>query len=101
MVAGALTWLAVAAVSGRGGVGMETAYVVVFAGEGDVDVLRGSPAITMKQPCDAPTENAAWSAVCWRIVHLAAAAIVDRTRLMLDVVDADGDVIEVAPDSRR
>ena len=47
----------------------------------------------MKQPCDAPTENAAWSAV---IVHLAA-AIVDRTRLMLDVVDADGDVIDVAP----
>ena len=40
VVAGALTWLAVAAVSGRGGVGMETACVVVFAREGDVDVLR-------------------------------------------------------------
>jgi hypothetical protein len=38
VVTGALTELAVAAVSGRGRVGVEPAYVVV-AGEGDVDVL--------------------------------------------------------------
>src|SRR4029077_9034097 len=40
VVAGALTRLAVAAVSGSGRVGVEAADVVVVAGERDVDVLR-------------------------------------------------------------
>jgi hypothetical protein len=38
VVAGALTRLTVAAVSGSGRVGVEPAYVVVFARERDVDV---------------------------------------------------------------
>src|SRR5689334_8089398 len=40
VIAGALTGLAVAAVSGRGCVGVESAYVVVCAGERDVDAFR-------------------------------------------------------------
>jgi hypothetical protein len=57
VVAGPLTRFAVAAVSGRSRVRVEPAYVVVFAREGDVMFCVGSPAITRKEPSDAPTEN--------------------------------------------
>jgi hypothetical protein len=40
VIARALTGLAVAAISRRGRVGVESAYVVVCARERDVDVLR-------------------------------------------------------------
>ena len=40
VIARALTGLAVAAISGRGRVGVESAYIVVCARECDVDALR-------------------------------------------------------------
>jgi hypothetical protein len=40
VIARTLTGLAVALVSGRGRVGVEAAYVVVFTREGEVEVLR-------------------------------------------------------------
>src|SRR2546421_11143808 len=40
VIARALTGLAIAAISGRGCVGVESVYVVVFARERDVDALR-------------------------------------------------------------
>ena len=48
VVAGALARLAVAAVSGRGRVGVEAADVVVVAREGEWMFCVGSPAITME-----------------------------------------------------
>ena len=78
MVAPALARLAVVAVSRRTRVSVEPAYVLlVFAREGEVDVLVGSPAITMREPSEAPTEKAERSADWRRIVSPAAGPTVE------------------------